>query len=126
MVFRLLLLMCLCGLTVFLAVAPGSYSPLVPLVTDWVPGFDHRYAVILAHLFGFAALVVIVTWLWGRLLPAALAVLVFSGVLEAVQTQIAWREGSWLDVGWNAVAVFLGVLVVVVVRWLRGIRAIGV
>jgi hypothetical protein len=124
MVFRVLFLIVVCGLTVFLAVAPGSYSPLAPLVNDWVPWIDHRYAVILAHLVGFGGLVVLVTWLWGRLLPAALAVFAFSAVLEALQTQIAWRNGSWSDLGLNAVAVLLGVLVawgLLRVRWIRSI-----
>ncbi len=123
MVFRVLLLIFLCGLIVFLAVAPGSYSPLAPLVNDWAPWIDHRYAVILAHLVGFGGLVVMVNWLWGRLLRAALAVFAFSVFLEVLQTRIAWRDGSWSDVGLNAVAVLLGVLVVLVIRRLRGIRA---
>jgi hypothetical protein len=125
MVFRLLLLIVVCGLTAFLAVAPGSYSPLAPLVNDWAPWIDHRDAVILAHLVGFGGLVIMVTWLWGRLLPAALAVFAFSAVLEAVQTRIAWRDGSWSDLGLNAVAILLGILVAWALRRVGWMRSIG-
>lgn len=121
-----LLIALLAGATVALALAPGSFSPLAPLVDDWVPSLDHQHVVVVAHLLGFCALVVIVAGVWGRVVSAALAVFVFSALLELAQTQVAWREGSWSDLGVNAIAVLLGVLVVLVVRRLRRIRAIEV
>lgn len=51
-----------------LAVAPGSWSPLAPLVNDWVPSLEHRHVVVMVHLLGFAALVMVLTWISGRLL----------------------------------------------------------
>lgn len=116
----------LAGVTVFLALAPGSFSPLAPLVDDWIPTLDHRHVVVAAHLLGFSALVVIVTGVWGRVVSAAVAVFLFSALLELAQTQVAWREGSWSDLGVNAVAVLLGVVIVLVIRRLRRIRAIEV
>ncbi len=116
----------LTGATTVLALAPGSFSPLATLVDDWIPWLDHRHVVVAAHLLWFSALVVIVTGVWGRVFPAAVAVFLFSALLELAQTQVAWREGSWSDLGVNAVAVLLGVVVVLVIRRLRRIRAIEV
>ena len=115
----LILVAVLAGTTAVLALAPGSFSPLAPLVDDWIPSLDHRHVVVAAHLLGFSAFVVIVSWVWGRVVPAALAVFLFSALLELAQTQVAWREGSWSDLGVNAIAVLLGVLVVLVLRRLR-------
>ena len=115
----MILVAVLAGTTAVLALAPGSFSPLAPLVDDWIPSLDHRHVVVAAHLLGFSAFVVIVSWVWGRVVPAALAVFLFSALLELAQTQVAWREGSWSDLGVNAIAVLLGVLVVLVLRRLR-------
>ncbi len=117
---RMLLVGAVVGMTAFLALAPGAYSPLAPLADDWVPVLDHRHVVVAAHLLGYAGMVVLLSWLWRRLLWSAAAVLVFSTVLEAAQTQLPWREGSWADLGVNLVAVLLGVWVVWVLGRLGG------
>ncbi len=119
-----ILIAVLAGATAVLALAPGSFSPLAPLVDDWIPSLDHRHVVVVAHLLGFSALVVIVTGVWGRVVSAAVAVFLFSALLELAQTQVAWREGSWSDLSVNAVAVLVGVLVVWVFRRVRRILAI--
>lgn len=111
-----MLIAVLAGATALLALAPGSLSPLAPLADDWIPALDHRHVVVAAHLLGFFVLVVILAGVWGRLVPAAVAVFGFSALLELAQTQVAWREGSWSDLGVNAVAVLLGVVVVLVGR----------
>ncbi len=120
---RVLVIGALMATTAVLAVAPGSWSPLAPLADDWIPSLDHRHVVVMAHLVGFAALVMVLTWISGRLLWSAIAVFLFSASLEVVQSRIAWRNASWEDLGLNVVAVVLGVGAVWAFRWLREGRA---
>ena len=45
---RLLLVGGVLVVTAFLALAPGTYSPLAPLADDWLPALDHRHLVAIA------------------------------------------------------------------------------
>lgn len=109
---RLLLVGGVLVVTAFLALAPGTYSPLAPLADDWVPALDHRHLVVAAHLLGYAGLVVLLTWLTRRLALAVAAVLAFSSALELIQVWLPWREGSWEDLAVNLLAVAVGALLV--------------
>jgi glycopeptide antibiotics resistance protein len=64
-------------------------------------------------------LVVIGAWVWGRLVPAVLGVFLFSLGIEGVQALVPWREGALADVFLNVAAVFLGAVVVLLVRGVR-------
>lgn len=103
----------------FFALAPGTLSPLAPLADDWVSSLDHRLLVILAHLLGYAGLVMMLTWVWGRLLPAAVVVFLFSIAVESAQALLPWREGSLGDVALNFAAVWFGAALAALLRGLR-------
>ena len=109
---RLLLVGGVLVVTAFLALAPGTYSPLAPLADDWIPALDHPHLVVAAHLLGYAGLVVLLTWLTRRLALAVAAVLAFSSALELIQVWLPWREGSWEDLAVNLLAVAVGALLV--------------
>ena len=94
--------------TLFLALAPGSFSPLRPLTDDWLPSLSLRDARIAAHVFGFAALVVVMAWVTRRILAGVLIVFVLAMSIELIQAFLPWRTGSWWDVGLNLIALGLG------------------
>lgn len=106
-----LLLVIALGLTALVfALVPGAWSPLGPLVDDWIPALEHQQVLVAVHLVGFAGLVVAVSWAGVRLLPSALGVLLFSAILELAQGATPWREASWGDFGVNLIAVLIGTL----------------
>jgi len=87
---RLLLVGGVLVVTAFLALAPGTYSPLAPLADDWIPALDHPHLVVAAHLLGYAGLVVLLTWLTRRLALAIAGALTFSLMLELIQVWLPW------------------------------------
>ena len=94
--------------TLFFALAPGAFSPLRPLTTDWIPSLSLRDARIAAHVFGFAFLAVVMAWVTRRIIAGVLIVFVLAMSIELIQVFLPWRDGTWRDVGLNLIALGLG------------------
>ena len=95
-------------ITLFLALAPGTFSPLRPLTNEWLPSLSHRDARIAAHILGFSGLVVVMSWVTRRLIAATVIVFVLAMSIELIQAFLPWRDGTWKDVGLNLIALGLG------------------
>jgi hypothetical protein len=108
------LLFALAALT--LALSPSSWfkGPWVP--ASAVPVVQFLSVLPSLHILAYGSLVVLGTWVWGRLWPVVLGVFLFSVAVEAVQTQLPWRTGALQDVVLNMWAVLLGAVVVLVFR----------
>lgn len=115
-VFILVILVLLSGAA---ALLPGSFifGTLIPREFLHLVGYENL--LLIAHLGAYGGLVVIAAWVWGRLVPAAAGVFLFSLAIEGVQTLIPWREGGLRDVFLNLAAVLLGVLAVLLIRGVR-------
>ncbi|WP_077036665.1 VanZ family protein [Pelomonas sp. KK5] len=64
------------------------------------------------HFSAFAALVLSGRWAWPqrRAWPLALALLVYGGMIELIQTQLPPREGDWRDLLADAIGIAIGLL----------------
>jgi VanZ family protein len=113
---RVLILVLFLLLSAVAALLPGSFifGTLIPREFLHLVGYENL--LLIAHLGAYGGLVVIAAWVWGRLVPAALAVFLFSLGIEGVQALIPWREGGLRDVLLNLAAVLLGILAVLLIR----------
>ena len=98
----------LLALTLFFALAPGVFSPLRPLTNDWIPSLALSDARMAAHVFGFAGLVVVMSWVTQRVVAGVVVVFVLAMSIELIQVFLPWRDGTWSDVGLNFIALGLG------------------
>jgi hypothetical protein len=116
---RVFLLVLLVLLGSAAALLPGSFifGRLIPPEFLRLVGYENL--LLIAHLGVYGGLVVIGAWVWGRLVPAVLGVFLFSLGIEGVQALVPWREGALADVFLNVAAVFLGAVVVLLVRGVR-------
>ncbi len=100
-----------------LAVCVLAFDPHPPAAVD--TGWDKRN-----HLLAFVALTLVAEFgYWQqprRQVGAALAMLVFGGFIELVQSQIPARSGDWADLLADALGIALGLLLAQAVA--RGLK----
>jgi VanZ family protein len=116
---RVLILVLFLLMSAVAALLPGSFifGTLIPREFLHLVGYENL--LLIAHLGAYGGLVVIAAWVWGRLVPAAAGVFLFSVAIAGLQTLIPWREGGLRDVLLNLGAVLLGVLAVLLIRGVR-------
>jgi hypothetical protein len=116
---RIVILIAFVLLAAAVALLPGHIvrAIFLPIELRRLVGYDNL--LLLGHLAAYGGLVVLGVWIWGRLLPVALAAFSFSAAMEAGQALLPWRDGTLGDVLLNLGAVLLGVAVVLLFRGFR-------
>ena len=97
------------------ALALGLLLSILP--PDWHDGFRIG-GLPLIHIAGFAAATALMALLIGggwRLLPIAGGLFLYGVVIEAAQTQVAWRSGKIADLSYNAAGIAAGVALYLVI-----------